>query len=276
MTIGKNQMLQTNTDANGNPMGIDNKGRLVSSGAPARSTSTSPTTTNAPMTTSPGVGADRFVSEREEMNPGVQFGYGGYMDFGGYVPTFQPGGQFSGTGPFDANANNVVGGIGQGSTGPCTEFEVQDPNSPCYDPNYKPKSLQNPEDFQVKYDINTARTLSGTGIANLGMLAGNVTQGISAANENKYNENYMKSNISDSLNREPTNELDYRGGYSGLNQRIMSKTQGAGATGFNSVVGNAAFVKKGGELQYRQGGVYDLTQEEVGQILAAGGQIKFL
>ena len=35
MTIGKDQMLKTNTDANGNPMGIDSKGRLVSSKAPA-------------------------------------------------------------------------------------------------------------------------------------------------------------------------------------------------------------------------------------------------
>jgi hypothetical protein len=32
MEIGRNQMLQTNTDANGNPMGVDSKGRLVSSG----------------------------------------------------------------------------------------------------------------------------------------------------------------------------------------------------------------------------------------------------
>jgi len=33
MKIGNNQMYQTNTDANGNPMGVDNKGRLISNDA---------------------------------------------------------------------------------------------------------------------------------------------------------------------------------------------------------------------------------------------------
>ena len=56
----------------------------------------------------------------------------------------------------------------------------------------------------------------------------------------------------------------------------MSKGQGAGSTGFNSVVGNAAFVKKGGQLNYQRGEVYDLTQEEIGKILAAGGQLEFI
>ena len=56
----------------------------------------------------------------------------------------------------------------------------------------------------------------------------------------------------------------------------MAKGQGAGSTGFNSVVGNAASVKKGGQLNYQRGEVYDLTQEEIGRILAAGGQLEFI
>jgi hypothetical protein len=268
MTIGKKQMRKTNTDENGDPMGIDWKGRLVSSGAPARSTT--PTTTTAPITTAPGVGTDGFVSEGEEMNPSVGFAYGGY------VPEFQFAGQFNTTsGPFNPSGTPQVGGMGQGLTGPCTEAEVQDTNSPCYDPNYKPGGTGTPQDFEVSYDINKARTLNATGIANIMGGAGKGIQGISAINNNIYNDNYLNSRTT-AENKEPNNELDYRGGYSGLNQRIMSKGQGAGSTGFNSVVGNAAFVKKGGQLNYQRGGEYDLTQEEIGRILAAGGQLEFI
>ena len=205
--------------------------------------------------------------------------YGGasnYMEFGGYVPEFNPGGQFSGAGPFNPNSSNLGANPNQAITGPCTEFEVQNPNSPCYDPNYKPSALQQtPEDFSVTYDINKARTLDTNKAANAGQFLGAGVRGISAGLNDTYNTDYLASR-STSDNREPVNQLDYRGGYSGLNQRIMSKGQGAGSTGFNYVVGEAAFVKKGGELKFRQGGVYDLTQEEIGQILAAGGQIKFI
>lgn len=268
MTIGKDQMLKTNTDANGNPMGIDSKGRLVSSKAPAGSTT--PTTTTAPITTAPGVGTDGFVSEGEEMNPPVGFAYGGY------VPEFQFAGQFNtSSGPFNPSGTTQVGGIGQGLTGPCTEAEVQDPNSPCYDPNYKPGGTGTPQDFEVSYDVKKARTLNTKGIANIMGAVGSGIQGLSAINQNIYNDDYLNSRTT-ADNREPSNELDYRGGYSGLNQRIMSKGQGAGSTGFNSVVGNAAFVKKGGQLNYQRGEVYDLTQEEIGKILAAGGQLEFI
>jgi len=232
--------------------------------------STTPTTTTAPITTAPGVGTDGFVSEGEEMNPSVGFAYGGY------VPEFQFAGQFNTTsGPFNPSGTPQVGGMGQGLTGPCTEAEVQDTNSPCYDPNYKPGGTGTPQDFEVSYDINKARTLNTTGIANIMGAAGKGVQGISAINNNIYNDNYLNSRTT-ADNREPINELDYRGGYSGLNQRIMSKGQGAGSTGFNSVVGNAAFVKKGGQLNYQRGGVYDLSQEEIGKILAAGGQLEFI
>ena len=67
-----------------------------------------------------------------------------------------------------------------------------------------------------------------------------------------------------------------RGGVGGLDQRIGSKGQGRGNTAFKSVVGTDGYGKEGGELKYKKGGVYDLTQEEIGKILAAGGQIKFL
>jgi hypothetical protein len=209
-------------------------------------------------------------------------------EYGGYVPDydnlykFQGANNsivdFSGTGPSDPN-NSLInnGGINMGGTGPCTEFEVSDPNSPCYDPSYlaKKASSANPQDFTVDYDINEAKTLNTTGIANLAGLGASAVQGVSAIKDNIYNDNLLAANTT-SDNREATNELDYRGGYSGLNQRIMSKGQGRGSTGFNGIVGNAAFVKQGGQAGYSKGGVYDLTQEQIGAILAAGGQIEFI
>ena len=175
---------------------------------------------------------------------------------------------FSGMGPFDPNANNT-GGIGEGKVGPCNEDEVVNPNSPCYDPSYKPG------DFTTEYKANQARTFKPKKLSNLFKAAGAGTRNISGIANNLNADSNLAANTT-SDNRTGTNYLDYSGGYSGQTQRIMSKTQGAGATGFNSVVGNAAFVKKGGQIEYKEGGVYDLSQEEIGKILAAGGQIKFL
>jgi hypothetical protein len=190
--------------------------------------------------------------------------------FGGYMPAFEPGGQFSGVGPFDPNN----AGVNQGAMGPCEEKDIMDPNSPCYNPNYNSSTLA-PQDFSVTYDINKARTLNPDGILNTKQLAGSAIQSVGRTVNNIYNDDYLNARTF-AEEREPVNQLDYRGGYSGLNQRIMSKGQGRGSTGFNSVVGNAAFVKRGGQLGYQKGGEYDLTQEEIGRILAAGGQIEFI
>jgi hypothetical protein len=169
---------------------------------------------------------------------------------------------------------NIDTGVNQGAMGPCEEKDVMDPNSPCYNPNYNSGTIA-PQDFSVTYDINKARTLNNDGILNSKQLAGSAITSGSRTFENIYNDDYLNARTS-AGNREPVNQLDYRGGFSGLNQRIMSKGQGAGSTGFNSVVGNAAFVKRGGQLGYQKGGEYDLTQEEIGRILAAGGQIEFI
>lgn len=175
---------------------------------------------------------------------------------------------FSGMGPFDPNANNT-GGIGEGKVGPCNEDEVVNPNSPCYDPSYKPG------DFTTEYKANQARTFKPKKLSNLFKAAGASTRNISGIMDNLNADSNLAANTT-SDNRTGTNYLDYSGGFSGQTQRIMAKTQGAGATGFNSVVGNAASVKKGGQIEYKEGNVYDLSQEEIGKILAAGGQIKFL
>jgi hypothetical protein len=191
--------------------------------------------------------------------------------FGGYMPTFDPGGQFSGVGPFDPNNTSIA----TGGVGPCTEEAVKNakPGDPCYNEAYVDSNT--PQDFTAEYDINKARTLNLTGVANLGAAAGYAAQGIGQTMENIYDENYLNE-LTGSDNRDVITYTPTRGGYSGLDQRIGSKGQGRGSTGFNRVVGTDAFTKEGGELKYKKGGVYDLTQEEIGKILAAGGQIKFL
>lgn len=201
--------------------------------------------------------------------------YGGYMPeymaYGGYMPSYQGGGPNAGSGPFDPNNNSMA----NGSIGPCSEEQTLNaaPGDPCYNEGYS-KGKGTPQDFSVQYDINDAKTLDLKATSRLKNLAGFGLRANAGRKEMNYNQDYLADNTT-SDNREAANELDYTGGYSGLNQRIMSKS-GAGATGFNRVVGEAAFVKRGGELKYQRGGVYDLTQEEIGQILAAGGQIKFI
>jgi len=235
-----------------------------------------------PTATGPGYSGYNADSEGntipDYLQPGVMSGsapaakpvgptlaYGGYMDFGGYVPEFDPGGQFDGTGPFDPNDSGIAGG----GTGPCTEEQVKNAKlgDPCYNEAYSNKI---PQDFTAKYKLNDAKTMNTAAIANIGEVAGLATQGISDLKNNIYNQDYFNSNISNSANRVPTTFTDNTGGVSGLNQRAV------GAPRFNGVVGAAAYSKKGGELSYQKGGVYDLSQEEIGKILAAGGQIKFI
>jgi hypothetical protein len=75
------------------------------------------------------------------------------MAYGGYIPEAQQGINFS-TVSYDPNSITKPGGIGQGQTGPCTEAEVKDPNSPCYDPMYAgegPRLMnQAPQTAQLK------------------------------------------------------------------------------------------------------------------------------
>lgn len=235
-----------------------------------------------PTATSPGYSGYNADSEGNNipdyLQPGVMSGsnpatkpvgptlaYGGYMDFGGYVPEFDPGGQFDGTGPFDPNDSGIAGG----GTGPCTEEQVKNAKlgDPCYNEAYSNKI---PQDFTAKYKLNDAKTMNTAAIANIGQVAGLATQGVSDLQNNIYNQDYFNSNISYSGNRVPTTYTDNAGGVSGQDQR------GVGAPRFTGVVGANAYSKKGGELSYQKGGVYDLSQEEIGQILAAGGQIKFI
>ena len=62
-------------------------------------------------------------------------------------------------------ANSIVqpGGIGQGKVGPCTEAEVKNPNSPCYDPFYAsqgPRVMGEIDEAQLKIKENKSGTIN--------------------------------------------------------------------------------------------------------------------
>lgn len=135
-----------------------------------------------------------------------------------------------------------------------------------YDPNAN--NMEHP-DYTVDYKINKARTFDPSFLTTAKYLVGYGAKGIADAKANMYNKTYTGDRTtSDSL--APVNELTYTGGYSGLNQRPL------GAPHFTGVVGSQSYAAQGGQMKYEQGGIYDLTEEEIGAILAAGGQIEFI
>lgn len=146
------------------------------------------------------------------------------------------------------------------------ESEVQfDPNAnkQAVDPNYHPS-------FTTEYDIHKARTLNTRGIntwKNFGLYG---AKGVADSYKQLYDDAYLGANTT-SNNKVPANELAFRGSFSGQNQRRIADPETNPY--FNQPVGTA---KTGGTMQYKKGGVYDLTEEEIGAILAAGGQIKFI
>ena len=225
---------------------------------------------------------DKFTSEREEMNPQTGFAFGGSA-----LSRFVGGGINAGTGPFDPNMSTFDANT-DANQDECTEFEKRDPNSPCYNANanipafaqpgaslqsmmgMEPKKQQQPQDFQVGYKLNKATEISGDAVSNIGFGLSGIVKGGDKLNQDAYNTQRNYGILANSDNREPTNDLDYTGGYSGQNQRHV------GAPRFNSVVGEAAFVRYGGTPNYEQGGEYNMSQEELLRFMAQGGQIEFI
>jgi hypothetical protein len=219
------------------------------------------------------------------------------FEFGGSaLHRFIGGGINSGTGQYDPNISTFDSNTDINED-ECTEFEKKDPNSQCYDANAslpafaRPgASIQemmgtntntegtantNPQDFVTNYDLHNAKSIDTNAVANLGKLAGRSIQGADNLNRNEYSKQYNLANIASSDSREPTNDLDYTGGVSGLTQRIGSKGQGKGSTQFNSVVGEAAYVKYGGTPNYKEGGVYEMSKDQILKFMAQGGKIEF-
>jgi hypothetical protein len=209
----------------------------------------------------------------------------GYAFGGSALGRFIGGGINAGTGPFNPNMSTFDANTDVNQD-ECTDFEKRDPNSPCYNANtnlpafatpgaslqsmmgMEPK--QQPQDFEVNYDLNKATELDTNAVSNIGLVGSRGIQGANNLNQSAYNRQYNLSRVSNSDQLEPTNDLDYAGGFSGVNQRHV------GAPRFTGVVGNAAFVRYGGTPNYEQGGEYNMSQEELLKFMAQGGQIEFI
>jgi hypothetical protein len=143
------------------------------------------------------------------------------------------------------------------------ESQVQfDPNvnQQAVDPNYHPS-------FTTNFDVHPTRQNFQGINAGKNLLAYGIIEGSDALN-NAYQDSYLGANTT-SDNRAPANQLVTTGLRSGLNERIMiDPRSNPGFTGVRA--------KTGGTMKYKKDDVYDLTQEEIGAILAAGGQIKFI
>jgi hypothetical protein len=122
--------------------------------------------------------------------------------------------------------------------------------------------------FTTKFDVHPTRQNFQGINAGKNLLANTIIEGSEALN-NAYQDSYLGANTT-SDNRAPANQLVHRGSYSGLNQRRIADPETNPY--FNQPVG----AKTGGSMKYKKDDVYDLTQEEIGAILAAGGQIKFI
>ena len=117
-------------------------------------------------------------------------------------------------------------------------------------------------DYRIKEDKYNEAALN-----NWKNLIGFGAKGVADNLEGLYQDQYLNDRTTSDNMVTPT-EPAFSGTYSGLNQRRIADTDTNPY--FTGVV------KKGGAIKYKQGGVYDLSEEEIGAILAAGGQIEFI
>lgn len=189
--------------------------------------------------------------------------YGGYIPsdyyaYSGYIPEAQDGLNLS---PVAYNGNSIMqpGGIGQGQTGPCTEQEVLDINSPCYDPSY----VKDPQTAQLKVKEQKSGVINYDNISRgYNDLATNM------ADSKNYSDQLVKRLIPGMTNfaygeKEKANEAVNRGPFD-------ARTGREGISGFEGVI------KRGGSIGHKKGGEYSLTMQEIHDLIRDGGLVEFL
>lgn len=189
--------------------------------------------------------------------------YGGYIPsdyyaYGGYIPEAQDGLNMS---PVAYNGNSIMqpGGIGQGQTGPCTEQEVLDINSPCYDPSY----VKDPQTAQLKIKEQKSGVINYDNISR-----GYNDLATNAADAKNYSDQLVKRLIPGMTNfaygeKEKANEAVNRGPFD-------ARTGREGISGFEGVI------KRGGSIGHKKGGEYSLTMQEIHDLIRDGGLVEFL
>ena len=134
----------------------------------------------------------------------------------------------------------------------CSEEDKMDPSSPCYEKQTE----------QLKFKEETARTFDPGALKDLGLFAGRL--GADTANQvQDYNNKFVPG----------MNKLIYDRGQG--QQRINTGTYEEN-TGARNYTGFQGVVKKGGSTGLRENGEYQLTMDQIGEILKAGGKIEFL
>jgi hypothetical protein len=192
-----------------------------------------------------------------------EMAYGGYIPsdyytYGGYTPEAQDGLNMS---PVAYNGNSIMqpGGIGQGQTGPCTEQEVLDINSPCYDPSY----VKDPQTAQLKVKEQKSGTINYDNIAR-----GYNAAATGIADAKDYYDERRTKYIPGMTNfaygeKEKANEVVNRGEFD-------ARTGREGISGFEGVI------KRGGSIGHKKGGEYSLTMQEIHDLIRDGGLVEFL
>jgi len=191
----------------------------------------------------------------------TEMGYGGYVPmafaYGGDIPEYLIAGEVNNqvntqpsaipywvTNPIGAATNNIMGG--------CTDEQKKDPNSPCYEK----------ETEQIKLKENTAGTLNYGNIMNSTVAGANMFT--NTANDVQGMANTFVPETQKMIyDRMTPQQRRYTGKWD-ENSGTQNKM------GFEGVV------KKGGSTGLRENGEYQLSMDEIREILKAGGKIEFL
>jgi hypothetical protein len=149
--------------------------------------------------------------------------------------------------PVSYPTNSIVqpGGIGQGKIGPCTEDEVKDPNSPCYDPMYAgqgPRTMEQlPTQAQLKLKENRTGTINYDNISRGLMDAGATLADIRDYRNDRVNK-YIPQMTEIARGEKLKAYQDYNpGGYDPRTGRDVYQQ------GFEGVIG-----KKGGSIKNKK------------------------
>jgi hypothetical protein len=354
MKIGRNQMYQTNTDANGIPMGIDRKGRLRSAetsipviensnvgaplppsffppgdprGAYLKSQLTLPEKPAIPQPMPEGYPINNVGPINTEM------AYGGFTQFydGGYLPraddgkeiqvpflasssVSQDGNPINPPSPYAGFSNYKApspsfgfpgydylgesmkktnsefenyGGIGEGEVGPCNEDEVLDPESPCYDPDYKAGGKKY---VGVENKVQNMKTFDPESMLNVGNTG--VRLGIGALDnfERKNQQIKLYDNNWDSTQVSGVTGRINKGKYNPNSGNAYEGTTGADVLGMGPMAKYGRYMANGGYTEpynyYTDGYLPQqeelnddetyMTKEQIQQYVAAGGQIEYI
>lgn len=178
------------------------------------------------------------------------YAYGGYvpdyMAYGGYIPEAYKGIDFSSV-SYDPNSIVQPGGIGQGKTGPCTEEEVKDPNSPCYDPIYAgqgPRVKETPQTAQLKF-TEKKQPMSAQQMANIAGSA--LDTGALLADQKDY--------LNERKNKYIPGMTEFAmGEKQSANERI-NKGEWNARTGKEGIQGFEGVIRKGGAIKSKKSNV---------------------